>query len=365
MKIPFFDLKRQYSDLKSEIDAAMLQVLDKGWFIGGEVVKQFEDNFAHYVGTEHCVGCGNGTDGMELILRAYGIGPGDEVVVSAFTWISDAEVVSLVGAQVVFADVLPGTLCIDPVQLEKAITPKTKAIIAVHLYGLPCEMDEILSIARKYDIKVIEDCAQAHGATYKDQKVGSIGDAGAFSFYPTKNLGAYGDGGAVVTNDEKLAQKIRLLANHGQSERDTHVIEGRNSRLDVVQAAVLDVKLKYLDGWNDRRREIAAAYNTALENTEMIRPVAPDHSAHVYHLYVVQTASRDELLKHLEGKGIKTAIHYPKALNQMEVYGYLNLKERNFPIASQAAAEVLSLPVFPELKGEEIEAVTAALIDLQ
>lgn len=354
MNVPFFNLKRQYEDLKPEIEVTIQQVFDNSWFVGGPVVEQFEQNFAAYIGAGYCVGCGNGTDALELILRGYDIGPGDEVIVPAFTWISDAEVVTLVGAQVVFADILPHAFTIDPQQLENGITPKTKAIIVTHLYGQPCLMDEILAIARKHDLKVVEDCAQASGAAYKGQKIGSIGNAAAFSFYPTKNLGAYGDGGAVLTNDDALAKKIRLLANHGQPRRDIHLLEGRNSRLDVIQAAFLDMKLKYLDRWNDKRRAIAAVYSETLGSADIITPAETEDSMHVYHLYVLRTARREALRQFLASKGITTAIHFPKALHQLEVYQHLNLSDRDFPVASRAAAEVLSLPVFPELTNEEV-----------
>ncbi|ELR69588.1 UDP-4-amino-4-deoxy-L-arabinose--oxoglutarate aminotransferase [Fulvivirga imtechensis AK7] len=361
MKIPFLDVARQYTRLKREIDDAIEQVLSSGWFIGGERVNSFEQKFANYTGSDYCISCGSGTDALELILRGWNIGPADEVIVPDFTWISDAEAVTTVGGKAIFVDVLPGELTIDPEKVKEAITPRTKAVIAVHLYGLPCRMDEIMAIADRYNIKVIEDCAQAPGGTYKGRKVGTLGHAAAFSFYPTKNLGAYGDGGAITTNDTALAEKVRLLANHGQPRRDTHLIEGRNSRLDVIQAAILDVKLKYLDQWNLIRTRTAGKYSDALRNTNIKPPVVTGPRSHVYHMYVVQLSKRDVFQQYLLDAGISTAIHYPKALHQLEAYGHLGLSDDMFPVSSNAAISVLSLPVFPELTDEEIEYVVRTL----
>ncbi|UII24562.1 DegT/DnrJ/EryC1/StrS family aminotransferase [Fulvivirga maritima] len=356
MSVPFIDLQRQYLRVQAEVDNAIKEVLAGGWYIGGAVVTEFEQKFAEYIGVDQCVSCGNCTDGLELLLRAYDIGPGDEVIVPAFTWITDAEVVSLVGAKVVFADILPDEFTIDQDSLESKITGNTKAIIAVHLYGNPCRMEAIMSVAKKYDLKVIEDCAQSAGGTYKGKRLGALGHAAAFSFYPTKNLGAYGDGGAITTNDESLAEKLRLMSNHGQQERDNHIIEGKNSRLDPIQAAALLIKLKYLDQWNDRRRAIAAQYTSQL--SEMDGIICPQPSAdHIYHIYGIRVENREALKTHLSHYKIQTAIHYPKALPELAAYSHLKLSMHQYPVSGNLATQELSLPVFPELTDDEVAEV--------
>ncbi|MBL3655641.1 DegT/DnrJ/EryC1/StrS family aminotransferase [Fulvivirga sediminis] len=356
MSVPFIDLQRQYLEVKTEVDNAIKEVLAGGWYIGGAVVAEFEQKFAEYIGVKQCISCGNCTDGLELLLRAYGIGPGDEVIVPAFTWITDAEVVSLVGAKVVFADILSDEYTIDPVSIESQITEKTKAIIVVHLYGRPCRMEAIMALADRYNLKVIEDCAQAAGAKYNHKRVGAIGHAAAFSFYPTKNLGAYGDGGAVTTNDEALATKLRLMANHGQKERDNHIIEGKNSRLDPIQAAALLIKLKYLDQWNNRRKVIAAQYTSQF--SEMDGIICPQPSDdHIYHIYGIRVENREALKAHLSHYKIQTAIHYPKALPELAAYSHLKLSIDQYPVSGNLASQELSLPVFPELTNDEVAEV--------
>ncbi|MBL6448342.1 DegT/DnrJ/EryC1/StrS family aminotransferase [Fulvivirga sp. 29W222] len=365
LSVPFFDIKRQYQLVKKEVDRAWAEAFEKGVLIGGEVVISFERNFARSTQVEYCVSCGNGTDALELALRALGIGPGDEVIIPAFTFFGNAEVVSIVGANIKFVDILESDFTLDPDKLEQAISKRTKAIIATHLYGLPCRMNEILAIARKYDIKVIEDCAQAHGAKLDGKSVGSFGDVGTFSFYPTKNLGAFGDGGALITNNAQLADKIRLLANHGQEAKNEHIIVGRNSRMDVLQAAVLDVKLKYLEQWNERRRQIATEYNQHFAELGYGLPGEFAGAKHVYHIYAIQYQQRHELFDFLQKRDIGVAIHYPKAIHQCEAYRFMNIRNEQFPVASKVADSVLSLPVFPELTDAEIKLVIQNLISFQ
>ncbi|MEL6823570.1 MAG: DegT/DnrJ/EryC1/StrS family aminotransferase, partial [Calditrichota bacterium] len=295
MNVPFVDLKKQYHSIKAEIDAAIEDVLSHTAFIGGKAVSEFEEAFADFIGTDYCVACGNGTDSLEILLRAYGIGPGDEVIVPANSWISTSEVVSTAGAKPVFVDVNPLYYTIDPQKVEQAITANTRAIIPVHLYGLPAEMDAIMAIADKHNLIVIEDSAQAHGAEYRGSKIGTIGHAASFSFYPGKNLGAYGDAGGIVTNDANIARTCRMIGNHGQLQKHDHRIEGRNSRMDGLQAAVLKVKLKHLPQWTEGRRQAASVYDNLLQESGMQLPRAPEHSKHVYHLYVVQVDGRAEL----------------------------------------------------------------------
>ena len=355
--IPFFDLKRQYQQLQDGLEKVILNVLRGGNYIGGSVVGEFEDNLARYVGVGEVVSCGSCTHALEIILRAYNIGPGDEVIVPDFTWISDAEVVTAVGAKPVFVDVLPGKLTIDPDQVAMAINERTKAIIAVHLYGLPCRMAELMALGAKHGIKVIEDCAQSIGAMYQGKMVGTIGDAAAFSFYPTKNLGAYGDGGAITTNDKALAERIRLLSNHGQPRRDVHLIEGVNSRLDAIQAAVLNYKFNYLEQWTKRRQEIAKDYTEGINSPIVELPATVPQMESVHHLYVVRSNQRDRLMGHLSANGVATAIHYPHALHQMPAYAYLNHQDAQYPVATYAASSVVSLPIFPELENSEVHKI--------
>lgn len=357
MQIPFVDLKAQYLSIKNEIDEAIAQILQNTSFVGGAPVKQFEQAFAQYIGVEHCISCANGTDSLEMLLQAMGIGAGDEVIVPAASWISTSEAVSTVGATPVFVDIEPEYYTIDPTQIEAKLTSKTKAIIPVHLYGHPADMPAIMAIAKQYDLKVMEDCAQAHGASIEGKTVGTWGHCASFSFYPGKNLGAYGDAGAMVTNDEELAQKVHRIANHGQLKKHDHQIEGRNSRMDTLQAAILNVKLRYLEKWTQARIDNAAQYNKLLANTSIALPKTKANARHVFHLYVVRTTQRDKLKEYLKNQGIATGIHYPTALPLLPCYQRFNHKVEDFPIAAQYQNEILSLPMFAELNQEQINCV--------
>lgn len=361
MKVPFVDLKQQYLSIKEEMDAAIQSVLDNTSFIGGSVVLKFENDFANYLGVQGCVTCANGTDAIEIALQALGISKGDEVLVPAMSWIATSEAVSTVGARPVFADVLPGKFTIDPEQVKKKITPATKAIIPVHLYGKPAEMTEIMDIARVNGLKVIEDCAQAHGAIYRGRKVGTFGDVGTFSFYPGKNLGAYGDAGCMVSNNSEVAEKFRMIANHGQQGKHNHVMEGRNSRLDTIQAAVLNAKLPYLEQWTNARIGHATHYNECLKDLGIVLPEL-DESRHVFHLYVVNVMNRDEIKSQLAELGIATQIHYPNALPVLAPYGE---KAEDYPVACGLAENGLSLPIFPELQKAQIEYVAGQLMSMK
>lgn len=359
MKVPFQNLYLQYTSIKAEIDAAIADCLNNSQFIGGDKVKLFEQDFAAYTGTQYCVTCGNGTDSIEIILSALGISAGDEVIVPAHSWISTSEAVSSVGAKPVFVDTRSDLYTIDTTKIADKITSRTKAIIPVHLYGLPAEMDEILAIAEKHNLHVVEDCAQAHGATYKGRKVGTFGVAASFSFYPGKNLGAYGDAGGIVTNDAGLAERCRQIANHGQIKKNVHVSEGRNSRLDTIQAAVLSVKLKHLSNWNERRRMAAKKYFELLHGADIVLPLAPDYSAHVYHLFVIQIENREMVKGALTEAGIETSIHYPTMLPFLAPYGF---PETDFPACYSYQNSILTLPMFPEITTAEIEYVCDTLL---
>ncbi len=343
MKVQFLDIARQHAPIQAELDATIEQVVKSGWYIGGEYVDRFENEFAKYLSVNHCVSCGNGTDALELILEAMGIGPDDEVIVPSFTWVSDAEAVARCGAKPVFADVNLTTFNLSVDNINPYITSQTKAIIAVHLFGLPCDMDPIKDLCEEHGIKLIEDCAQSHGAHYKDQKIGTIGDAALFSFYPTKNLGALGDGGAVVTNDKSLNDKIRLIKDHGQTQRDKHVLVGRNSRLDTIQAAILSVKLQYLDQWNKERERLADVYLNELANTNLALPIS--QKGRVWHQFTVLSEQRDDLRVHLSEAGVQTAIHYPTPIHKMTTFN----NDLNLPNAEKIASQILSLPIYPGL----------------
>lgn len=354
MKIPFVDLKAQYLGLKDEIDAAVSSVMSETAFISGRYAAAFEASFAEYIGITHCVAVANGTDALEIALQAVGIEPGDEVIVPANTFFATAEAVTNIGAKPVFVDSDPVFYNIDPTRIEDKITAKTTAIIPVHLYGLPAEMDEIMAIAKRNSLKVVEDCAQAHGATYKGKKVGTFGDVATFSFYPSKNLGAAGDAGAIVTNDTETAERARLIANHGQPAKNRHTIEGRNSRMDGIQAAVLSVKLLYLDGWLDARRAHAGLYDDLLADSGIALPTAPLYSSHVYHLYVVRVSDRYAAAATLGEQGIETGIHYPVALPFIEAYAPRGYKPADFPVSHAQMGQLLSLPMYAELTDEMI-----------
>lgn len=357
LEIPFVDLKAQYQSIKGEIDQAISDVIASTAFIGGPFVKAFESSFAAFCGAKRCIGVGNGTDALFLVLKAMGIGPGDEVITAANSFIATSEAITMSGARVVFVDIRPDTFNIDAEKIEEKITERTKAIIPVHLYGQPADMDPILRIARKHGLKVIEDAAQAHGATYKGRVVGTLGNAACFSFYPGKNLGAYGDGGAIVTNDEELAINARMLANHGRVDKYDHKIEGVNSRLDCLQAAILNAKLRHLPIWTEFRRKNAYLYNELLAGVPSLEiPVESTELRAVYHLYVVRVKNgmRSQLQQNLKNIGVSTGIHYPIALPALSAYSYLNYREGDFPEAISASREILSLPMFPELKEEQI-----------
>jgi len=360
--VPAFDLKRQYGAIKEEVDEAMSRVMARGSYILGEEVEGFEEEFARYVGAQHAVGVASGTDALYLSLLALGVGPGDEVVTVPNTAVPTAVAISQTGATPVLVDVCPDTFTLDVSQLEAAITPKTKAIVPVHLYGGAADMDPLMGVARRHDLAVVEDACQAHGAEYRKSKAGGIGSAGAFSFYPTKNLGCYGDGGMIVTNDENLARKARLLRFYGMTDRDryVHSIKGINSRLDEIQAAVLRVKLRHLDDWNETRRAVAILYGRLLP-ADVIPPCEPAYARHVYHLYVVKAERRDELRRHLRTNGIGTAIHYPLPIHLQPAYADLRLAEGTYPAAERCAGQILSLPMFPELTAGEVERVVEAI----
>jgi dTDP-4-amino-4,6-dideoxygalactose transaminase len=364
MNLPLVDLKSQYESIRDEIDRAIGEVISSSAFIGGPFVGRFEKSFARYCGVSHCVGVGNGTDALRIALQALGVGPGDEVITTALSFIATSEAVTMAGAKVVFADIDRNTYNIDPEKIEGKITAATKAIVPVHLYGQPADMDPILKIAKKHGLRVIEDAAQAHGAEYRGRRVGSMGDMACFSFYPGKNLGAYGDGGAIVTNDETLALKARMFANHGRIDKYDHELEGVNSRLDGLQAAVLDAKLKHLEEWTEKRRRNVRLYNEGLRGSGLATPFEIEAVRAVYHLYVVRVGNgrRREFQDHLKSKGVATGIHYPIALPNLKAYRYLNHAASDFPEATRASQEVVSLPLFPELTEEQIRYVCGAVL---
>ncbi len=363
MKIPFVDLKAQYESIKAEIDHAIASVIDETAFIKSPYIAAFEKSFAEYLGIEHCIGCANGTDAIEIALRALGVGAGDEVIVPANTWISTAEAVTTAGAKVVFVDNHPELYTIDVSKIEAKITARTKAIIPVHLYGLPAEMDVIMSLAAKYNLKVIEDCAQCHGATYKGTTTGTFGDIATFSFFPGKNLGAYGDAGGIVTSNQELARTCRMVGDHGRLGKYDHGLEGRNSRLDGLQAAILSAKLPHLKQWTKARQDNAACYDHYLSNLDIQRPICPEYSRHVYHLYVVQVPNREQVQERLQARGIATGIHYPIALPLLSAYQYLGHSAADFPVAAGGMNRILSLPMYAEMTEEKIKYVVDALAD--
>jgi dTDP-4-amino-4,6-dideoxygalactose transaminase len=360
MNIPFVDLKAQYHFLKKEMDTAISNILENTAFIKGKAVTDFENAFAGLIGVKHCIGVGNGTDALVIALKTLGIGRGDEVIVPANSFIASSEAVTAAGARVVFVDNHPDTYNIDVSKLEAVITGKTKAIIAVHLYGQMANMDEIIKISRKNNLFVIEDSAQGHLSEYNSdengwQKAGTFGDLATFSFYPGKNLGAYGDAGAIVSNNEALAKKARMYANHGRISKYNHEFEGINSRMDGIQGAVLGVKLKYLEKWTDQRRKAAQYYSDNLSNIKGITIPFVDDSrvSPVWHLYVIRTVERDNLLAYLKENGISAGIHYPIALPNLQAYAYLGHKPSDFPVASEYQNQILSLPIFPEITKEQ------------
>ncbi len=360
--IPLADLKAQYASIKDEVNSAIQSVIDETAFVKGRFVKAFEESFAEKNGARHCIGVANGTDAIYIALRAFGIGRGDEVITTAFSWISTAETIQQAGATPVFVDIHPDYYTIDPSKIEEKITERTKAIIPVHLYGQPADMKPIVAVARAHGLKIIEDSAQAHFAEYNGQKVGTFGDAATFSFYPGKNLGAYGDGGAVVTDDDGLAKKIRRIANHGALGKHDHEIGGVNSRLDGIQAAVLSVKLQYIDEWNRRRNEIGNRYNDALAGVgDLVTPKIHPAAEHIFHVYTVRTEKRDALKEVLSEEGISTGIHYPVALPFLPPFTDLGYTGEQLPVAFDYQDKILSLPMYPELTSTQIERVTSAI----
>jgi len=361
MTVRFLDLKRQYEGIKSEVDAAIFEVIENTAFVGGRFVEEFEQDFARYIGTSHCIGVGNGTDALEIAIEALSLPPGSEIIVPANSFIATAEGVIRTGHQVVFADVDPQTYNLTADTARTRLSSNTAAIIPVHLYGQPCDMDPLMAFARENELKVVEDCAQAHGAEYKDKKVGTFGDAATFSFYPGKNLGAYGDGGAVLTNDEKIAVKSRKIIAHGGITKYTHEFSGRNSRLDGIQAAILKVKLKYLDQWIQTRREVALFYDENLAHLEGIStPRYLDCVKHVYHLYVLSTDRREELAAFLSEHQIQTGIHYPTALPKLPAYVHLGQGEED-SFANRNDHRLLSIPMGEHLSLEEVSEVVGAI----
>jgi len=350
MNIPFVDLKAQYLSIKSDIDKAIADVIEETAFIGGHFVKDFEQNFASLYGVKHVIGCANGTDALYILMKMLGIGSGDEVITVANSWISSSETISQTGARPVFVDAHPEFYSMNESLLEARITSRTRAVIAVHLQGQACDIETIKGICDRHGLFLIEDCAQSHFSEYKGNRAGLHGLAGSFSFYPGKNLGAYGDAGCIMTDNDELAEKCRMFANHGALKKPDHRMEGINSRLDTIQAAILSAKLPNILRWTDMRIRNAALYDQYLQDIpEIGLPAVRPQSKHSYHLYVIRTAQRDELMKFLKAQGIETAIHYPVALPNLPAYRYLGYSPSDFPVASRLQQEILSLPMYPEL----------------
>jgi dTDP-4-amino-4,6-dideoxygalactose transaminase len=364
MMVPFLDMKARTAPLREEYMQAIGEIIDSGAFSGGPFVERFENEFAAYCGTRHAIGVGSGTEALWLTLLALGIGPGDEVITVPLTFAATVEAICLAGATPVFADIDARTYTINPAALESVRTRNTKAIIPVHLFGQPADMDPILEFARKHCLRVIEDAAQAHGAEYKGRKAGLIGDAGCFSFYPGKNLGAFGEAGAVVTGNDELANQIRMLANHGQSRKNVHSLVGWNSRMDGIQAAVLRIKLRHLDRENRLRRDHALRYNRALADLPgLVLPAVVNDRSHVFHLYALRARDRRHLIATLGARQIECGLHYPAPVHLQPAYRHLGYRRGDFPVAEQSADELVSLPMFPELTQDQIAFVTAAVTE--
>ncbi|HBA84663.1 MAG TPA: erythromycin biosynthesis sensory transduction protein eryC1 [Verrucomicrobia bacterium] len=362
MSIPFLDLSAQYRSLKSEIDQAIQAVIEQTAFAGGPFVAEFEEAFAKYTQCRYAAAASNGTEALRLALAAMDVGPGDEIVTVPNTFIATAEAISQCGATPIFVDVDARTHTMKPALIESAITPRTRGIIPVHLYGQMADMDPILSTAEAHGLFVLEDACQAHGAEYKGRKAGSLGRAGAFSFYPGKNLGAYGEGGAVTSNDEKLIERIKLLRDHGSTVKYVHKAVGCNGRMDGIQGAILSAKLPHLDSWNAARRAHAAAYRQLLEDDpDVVLPEEAAYGKHIYHIYPIRVPRRDQTLRNLSAMGIHCGIHYPIPVHLQEAYRFLGGKKGDFPAAEQSAEEVLSLPMYPELNDEQIEQVAQGI----
>ncbi|MDB5192262.1 MAG: putative PLP-dependent enzyme involved in cell wall biosis [Segetibacter sp.] len=362
MTVPFVDLKAQYQSIKEDIDKSIASVIEETAFVGGKYVTAFEESFAAMYGVKHCIGVANGTDSLYILMKMLGIGAGDEVITVANSWISSSETITQTGAKPVFVDMDPEYYSIDEKQLEDKITANTKAIIPVHLQGQMCEMDTILAIAEKHNIPVIEDCAQSHFSLYKGKKAGTMGIAGSFSFYPGKNLGAYGDAGAIITNDDTLAERCRLYSRHGAAIKHKHVMEGINSRLDSLQAAILSAKLPNILKWTEQRQANAKYYDSILAGiTQVITPKVRPETSHTYHLYVVRVERRDGLIAFLKERGIETAIHYPTPLPFLPAYAYLGHQRHHFPVSHEYMNQILSLPMYPELTKEMMDYTAASI----
>lgn len=362
MNIPLVDLKSQYNYIKKDIDEAIQTVIEQTAFIGGKYVKGFEKAFGELYGVKHVISCANGTDSLYIIMKMLGIGAGDEVITVANSWISSAETIGQTGAKPVFVDVHPEYYSVDDEQIEKAINSKTKAIILVHLQGQICDLEKIEAICKKHHIQLIEDCAQSHFSEHKRRRAGTVGIAGSFSFYPGKNLGAYGDAGCIITNDDEMAARFRMYANHGALIKHEHEIEGINSRMDGLQAAVLTAKLPYILKWTEQRIHNASLYDQYLADIKEIAiPIVRPDSKHTYHLYVIRAQRRNELMAYLKEKGVETAIHYPTPLPNLPAYAYLGTKPSDFPVATKLQHEILSLPMYPELTEEQIRFVAQTI----
>ncbi len=360
--IPYADLQSQYRSIKTEIDTAVLRVLDSAQFILGDEVTAFEREFGAYCGTSEAVALNSGTSALHVALLAAGIGPGDEVITVPFTFVATAAAIVYAGARPVFVDIDPVTYCMAPAAIERAITKRTKAIMPVHLYGHPADMDPILEIAKQHRLTVIEDAAQAHGASYQGRPCGSMGDMAGFSFYPGKNLGAYGEGGAAVTSDPQFAKTMRLLRSWGEERRYEHSLKGFNYRMDGIQGAILRVKLRHLEAWTEARRARAVDYRAAFAGSDVVPPVEADGCRHVYHVYAVRLRNRDAVRAQLQEKGIQTGVHYPIPIHLQPAYADLGYEAGDFPVSEQLASEVLSLPMFPEMTGAQVAEVAGAVL---
>jgi len=364
VRVPFVDLKAQYASVKSDIDTAIATVIAETAFVGGMHVRKFEEEFAEFCRASYCIGVGNGTDALHLSLKALGIGAGDEVLVPANSFIASSEAVTLSGAKPVFVDCHPDYYTMDVEKAAESITDRTRAIMPVHLYGLPVALDEIALLAEKHRLKLVHDCAQAHAAQYKDKPLSAYPGVFCYSFYPGKNLGAYGDAGAVVLNDEELATRIRMIANHGRLTKYDHEIEGTNSRLDGLQAAILSAKLPHLETWTESRRAVAKRYTENLGSlAEVVPPKSPEMSRHVYHLYVIRVPDRGRLQEYLRERGIATGVHYPVALPNLSAYRSQGHNTEDYPVAGRYQDEIMSLPMYPEMTREMSDHVTAAISD--
>ena len=361
MKIQMVDLKTQYERIKPEIDAAIQKVIDSGQFIMGKEVFEFEKAIAQYLKTSHAIGCASGTDALQIAQMALGVGAGDEVITSSFSFVATAETIALLGAKPVFVDVEEDTFNIDPAAIERVITKKTKVIIPVHLYGQSSEMDSILKIARKRNLRIIEDAAQAVGAEHRGRRVGGIGDIGCISFFPSKNLGAFGDGGMMVTNNAEVADRLRLISLHGAKTKYCSDVVGMISRLDTIQAAILNTKLKYLEEWHEARRRTATKYDELLKDSGVTLPLVKPYNRHIFHQYTIRLKNREGLSKYLKSKGIPHAIYYPVPLHMQPAYKHLGYREGDFPVSERLAKEVLSLPMHTELTVAQLEYIATAV----